>query len=129
MEIICIHLKEHTIEYFQASNPSNTPNTRWCRYVRFTSGANWVGMATGRVTPIPFPSQNIWLFPIPSQTRGWAGRGMQSHPRYKVKIKIPSPTRPVLGVLSGRGWSYWWNQIVVKYLSLNDTRSDYSVNG
>ena len=100
MEIICIHLKENTIEYFQASNPSNTPNTQWCRYVRFTGGANWVGMATGRVwdgSPLSHSRPKIFGY-FPSRPKPEAGRGMQSHPCYKVKIKIPSPARPDAGM-------------------------------
>ena len=50
----------------------------------------------GRVTPIPFPSQNIWLFPIPFQPG--VGRGMHSHPRFEVIIKIPSSACLDLGM-------------------------------
>ena len=55
---------------------------------------NWAGL--GRVTPIPFPSQNIWLFPIPSQTQDRAG--MHSHPHFEVIIKISSPVHPDPGM-------------------------------
>ena len=40
---------------------------------------NGNGVGLGRFTPIPFPSQNIWLFLISSQTRG------------RTRYALPSP--------------------------------------
>ena len=47
---------------------------------------------------------------FPSRPKPGTGRGMQSHPYYKVKIKISSPARlgltRVFVVEAGLGWSY-----------------------
>ena len=70
-------------------------------------GRNGNGTSLGQITSIPFPSQNIWLFPIRPKPR--AGQGMHSHPYYKVKIKIPSLARLDPGMCcrggAGQGWA------------------------
>ena len=57
-------------------------------------------MATGRVwdgSPLSHSHPKIYGY-FPSYPKPDAGRGMHSHSRFEVMIKIPFPTRPDPGM-------------------------------